>query len=411
MAPHRPRARRAHVVIGSGYGDEGKGLMTDFLAARSGSRGLVIRANGGAQAGHTVVTEDGRRHVFGHVGSGAFAGSPTYLSRFFVSCPMVLGRELGRLADLGIRPRLLVDPDSPVTTPWDILINQVSEMARAQGRHGSCGLGFGETLERSGNAEFSLRVRDLDRPGLRDRLARIRDVWAPRRLAALGVVPDAEHAGYLVLDSILDRFLEDVGDFLSSVSVSGVESVRDADQIVFEGAQGLLLDMDRGAFPYVTRSNTGLRNPLQIAREAGLEGLDVTYATRAYATRHGAGPLAHELPKAPSPLVVDQTNAPNAWQGTLRFARLDLDLLSRTVAADLTDASGSCLDISYRVAVTCLDQFPDGVDWYVGGRQASGSAWDLVRSAAAAVGGEAPAVSHGPSRLDVMHPAMELAEL
>jgi len=64
-------------VIGANFGDEGKGLMTDVLASRAPSRTLVVRANGGAQAGHTVVTPEGRRHVFGHVGSGALCGAPT----------------------------------------------------------------------------------------------------------------------------------------------------------------------------------------------------------------------------------------------------------------------------------------------------------------------------------------------
>ena len=92
----------AYAVIGANFGDEGKGLATDALAADLMSRGLdpvVVRSNGGAQAGHTVETQ-GRRHVFHHVGSGAFPGARTHLSRFFVAHPALLQRELQELRPL-----------------------------------------------------------------------------------------------------------------------------------------------------------------------------------------------------------------------------------------------------------------------------------------------------------------------
>jgi len=104
--------------------------------------------------------------------------------------------------------------------------------------------------------------------------------------------------------------------------------LTDYAQVVFEGAQGLLLDQDRGAFPYVTRSHTGIRNALDVAAEAGIDAVDATYVSRAYLTRHGAGPLSRELPGKPYPGIQDSTNVPNEFQGTLRFAHLDLDLLS-----------------------------------------------------------------------------------
>lgn len=133
--------------------------------------------------------------------------------------------------------------------------------------------------------------------------------------------------------------------------------LADWGQLVFEGAQGLLLDQERGAFPYVTRSHTGIRNALDVAAEAGVDTLDVTYVTRAYLTRHGAGPLANELPGPPYPGIEDRTNIPNEFQGTLRFAHLDLDLLVRTIRADFDDAL-PCpgIDATLNLAVTCLDQ-------------------------------------------------------
>ena len=88
------KPRHATVVIGANFGDEGKGLAVDSLVARD-SDAAVIRFNGGAQAGHTVVAEDGRRHVFSHFGAGAFLGAATFLSRFFVVQPSIFAKKPG----------------------------------------------------------------------------------------------------------------------------------------------------------------------------------------------------------------------------------------------------------------------------------------------------------------------------
>jgi adenylosuccinate synthase len=348
--------RTAHAVIGANYGDEGKGLITDALAAEHGGRCLVVRHNGGAQAGHTVQTPDGRRHVFSHVGAGA----STYLSRFFVAHPMLLLREQERLLSLGLSPRVLLDRAAPVTTPWDMLINQIAETARGHARHGSCGVGFGETIARNLSPPHALVAGDLsDRARLRARLDVIRREHVPARLEALGIAPSDDDCRLLASDMVFERFLVDVERFLEAVELADTAPLRAARAVIFEGAQGLLLDQDRGAFPHVTRSHTGIRNAVALAREAGLERLDVTYVTRAYATRHGDGPLANEVARLPFDRVRDDTNRPHPFQGSLRFGWLDLDRMRQAIAADLGDAAG--LDVRHRLAVTCLDQVGDGI--------------------------------------------------
>ncbi len=111
-------------VIGANFGDEGKGLMTDYLAA-SCKNGIVVRSNGGAQAGHTVQLQNGRRHVFGHVGSGAFCGLPSYLSAYFVVNPMLFAKETSELKAYGIVPGVFIDGSCMVTTPYDIMITRL----------------------------------------------------------------------------------------------------------------------------------------------------------------------------------------------------------------------------------------------------------------------------------------------
>ncbi len=349
----------AQVIIGAQFGDEGKGRITAAYAAAVGGDAMVVRFNGGAQAGHTVVAPDGRRHVFSHIGSGAFAGTPTFLSRFFVSHPLLFLKEWEVLAALGVRPTVYVDPNSPVTTPYDMLINQIIEQQRGADRHGSCGVGFGETLERGLTPGYALTVGDLaDSAALPARLEAIRHRYAPARLARLGFpTAAAQHRALLQSDAILEHFCTDVRRFLDRVTVMDAPTAIQGRSLLFEGAQGLWLDQDRGYFPHVTRSHTGLRNVLTLAGEWGLEQLAVTYVTRAYLTRHGAGPLPHELPGLPYPGVDDPTNRPNPYQGSLRFAWLDLDLLQQAITADLSDTGAyPGLMAEPRLAITCLDQ-------------------------------------------------------
>ena len=106
---------KAYAVIGANYGDEGKGLITDYLC-RQVENPLVIRFNGGAQAGHTVESPEGVRHIFSHFGSGTLAGAPTYLSKHFVVNPILFNREYDVLVEKGIVPKVYVHPDCLVTT-------------------------------------------------------------------------------------------------------------------------------------------------------------------------------------------------------------------------------------------------------------------------------------------------------
>src|ERR1044071_3564688 len=151
---------RARAVLGASFGDEGKGLTVDYLCARGGA-GVVVRFSGGANAGHTVITPEGDRHVFRSVGSGAFSGVPTFWSPFFVVNPIAILMELRQLDALGVRPELYASPECLVTTFADILINQRLEDARGSGRHGSTGMGLSETIERSRIPELRITMADL----------------------------------------------------------------------------------------------------------------------------------------------------------------------------------------------------------------------------------------------------------
>jgi len=382
----------AIAVIGAHYGDEGKGLVVDRLA-RDLTDPWVIRFNGGAQAGHTVTLPDGRRHVFSHFGAGTLAGAPTFLSRFFVANPYLFLREAEELRAAGVAPRVVLDPLSPLTTPYEVLVNRAVEEARGARRHGSCGVGFGETLEREENG-LSITASLLDDPDtLRSRLDSLRANHVPRRLAALGVTIDAETRVDLADPSLIEEFIETIRHFRRHIELCGAEACADR-PVIFEGAQGLLLDQALGTFPHVTRSHTGLTNVVALAAELGIDDIEVFYTMRSYVTRHGAGPLPHEVGAPPYARIVDPTNRPNPFQGTLRFALPDPAASVDVISADRARVAGCGIDLTPSLAVTCLDQLDDAV------LCVDGLAYepeDFVDSIAESIGAQRTLMSHGPT--------------
>lgn len=340
-------------VIGSGYGDEGKGLVTDALSvAESGT--CVVRFNGGAQAAHTVCYpsegpggHSGARHVFHSLGSGTLRGARTHLSKFFVVNPILYLKELRAVPFKN--PIVTVDPRCMVTVPLDMMINQAVEKSRGDLRHGTCGIGFGETIERT-EKDFVLRVGDLDY-SFEDTLNHIAKHWAPRRCKSLGI--DFESLPYH--PDIDHEFIKDCHRLMDCIEMQEDHQLADhADRVVFEGAQGLGLDMDLGKFPHVTRSRTGLPNVIELMEEAGLDTVEAIYVTRSYATRHGAGPLEMEH-KFFGFWPVDVTNQPNYWQGALRFAPLHTPSKKRLIEADMMRSLVPDIDVVPSLFMTWTD--------------------------------------------------------
>lgn len=392
-------ARRADVVIGSAFGDEGKGLITDVLASKHFGEALIVRFNGGAQAGHTVVTPEGQRHVFSHFGSGTFVGSASFLSRFFVVNPVLFHREREQLLRSGISPRVLVDPRAMVTTPFDMFVNAALEKHRGTARHGSCGVGFGETVGRNQNSALTLTVADLTRSNGERNVRAVRDQWLPQRLTELGLAMSAEERATFLSEALLAKFMDDVAAMMDSLTLSGEECLDSAPHVVFEGAQGLLLDQQMGFFPHVTRSYTGLRNVRALIETSEITSLDVHYVMRPYLTRHGAGPLPGEFRGPPYLGIADETNIPNPWQGSLRFAPANLDLLRSAVDRDLRDAGlPNHIDLTKSVAVTCLDQVDGLVRFLEDGKDTAAPPGAFTRRCMAAIGASATLASYGATR-------------
>ncbi|OJV16394.1 MAG: hypothetical protein BGO21_26205 [Dyadobacter sp. 50-39] len=346
--------KHAYIVLGLGYGDEGKGLTTDYLCLNSNNP-LVVRFNGGHQAGHTVSTLDGKTHVFCNLGAGSFRGVPTYWSNF---CTFFPEGVLTEISHLPITPSLIVDLLCPITTHYDILYNRAVEAFRSSDKHGSCGLGFGATLERQTFKDLRFEVQDLASiRKVQTKLAAIRRYYRKKiHLETHFLFDDFDHdtADGEFIDSIitLDE-LKKAGQlrFASAKDVFGSECSWDT--LIFEGAQGIMLDMDFGLYPNVTRSNTTSRNALEIiSRNIPSEiDIEIYYITRCYATRHGAGPFRESLELV---LVNDtnESNVCNEHQGAFRKGYLDLANLNYALASDKSFSN----DIPKSLVITCLDQ-------------------------------------------------------
>lgn len=344
---------RAHAVIGANWGDEGKGLVTDWLASQGAD--YVVRFNGGAQAGHTVVTSHGHRHVFRHFGSGTLRGVPTYLSRYFVVNPLAYFREKDDLAKVCPSiPHVCAHPECLVTTFADMIINQELETQRGDKRHGSVGMGVNETVERSSIKELKITMADLwnNSKRIEAKLVEACDKYSRFRIGKAIDKPE----------NMIAAFLKACDAFANDVSPMGIGDCKDP---VFEGAQGLLLDQNnKENFPHVTRSNTGIKNVRALCSEAGIDKIEAYYVSRTYLTKHGAGPLPGETTLINYP---DETNGENEFQGKLRFAPLNYSDLHERIYKDFGGDG-------YRLVLTHVDQEPppkgDGAKYYAYGPSA-----------------------------------------
>jgi adenylosuccinate synthase len=323
----------AVVTVGLGFGDEGKGATVDFLCRRLGAD-LVVRYCGGAQAAHNVVLPDGRRHVFAQFGAGTLAGVPTYIGPQVVINPTALVREADHLKRLGVADpfaTLTVHPDAPVSTFFHQSLNRLRERARGDRPHGSCGQGIGEARHdwlRHGSD--AVRARDLeDGPRLRRKLELLRQrtllelQGLARSVADHGETADLLNVGS---EAVAERLLE-IGRW-----VRFADEVPHCELAVFEGAQGVLLDEWYGFHPHTTWSTVTAHHALELALQAKAGRVFTMGVTRAFTTRHGAGPLPTYDPELTTRLT-DTGNPRNPWQGDLRVGWLDLALLRYAVAA------------------------------------------------------------------------------
>lgn len=329
--------RQAILIADLGFGDAGKGSITDYLTRELATH-TVVRYNGGPQAAHTVVTADGKHHTFSQFGSGTFLPSTrTLLSRFMLTNPLNMLKEERHLASLGVTDalqRMMIDRRALVITPFQRAINRLREIARGDQRHGSCGEGVGEcmsdALTYGDNVLFAgdlqgstvLRkklhfLRDAKQQELKALSHQLPNIGEVRRECSIFTDPNTIDDCFDVYRYFCDTItLVDETDIQNIFAQSGT--------LLFEGAQGVLLDENYGFAPYTTWSTTTFANAETLLQEHHFSG-EVTRLglLRAYATRHGAGPFPTE-DRSLTLTLPDQHNGWNDWQRTFRVGYFDM---------------------------------------------------------------------------------------
>ena len=322
---------RTIAVIGKNFGDEGKGFTCSRLAS-SLKNALIIKHNGGGQAGHTVEDPEGKwRFIHHQIGAGAEYHVPTLFADSFMPDLFQLGKEVKEFTELfDFQPILYSEKNTRVTTIDDVLLNMGAEVARGKNRHGSCGMGIEECVQRNA-AGYGITLEELagwTKQDLLDRLKQIRKEYSGRRAKILGIYPSNPYYEMLNNEIVLENFVEEVKVNVKLLTLvdadkKWLEEIKHFQHLIFETGQGLLLDQDNEAYaPHLTSSKTGIHNSAIFLEKRGLSLEEAIYVTRPYVTRHGNGPLPCEVdPSELSGVGEDLTNQPNEWQGTLRYAK------------------------------------------------------------------------------------------
>ena len=346
-------------VVGKNFGDEGKGLVTASLCSCA-SRPLIIRHNGGAQAGHTVENaETGKRFIHRQIGSGAEYGAPTLLAESFHPDLYQLGKEAAAFLDLfGFLPVIFAEPKATVTIVDDVLVNMALETERGADRHGSCGMGIQACCDRNA-AGCAITVKEISGSSMEQVVSRLRQIRKEYVLPAVRSMKIRETNPYLAMlldDSVLMNYAQEIcaASRLLTITDAGPEWLSQFDSLLFETGQGLLLDMDYLEYaPHLTSSKTGIAEPLRFLSKRNMTLDQAVYVTRPYVTRHGAGPLPLACARNRLPGVKpDRTNVANPWQGRLRYARHDdPDTFMRPILQDVSDVG-----LRPSLAITHLDE-------------------------------------------------------
>ena len=350
--------KNVKIVIGANFGDEGKGLMTDYFCSEFPitERVLNVRFNGGAQAGHTVVAPDGCRHIFSHFGSGSFLSNvATYLGPEFIVNPILFRREYEKLTKLGVYPMVYCHPNCIFTMPQDMMVNQFIEKRRqgAGNPHGSCGIGIFETKLRN-EKEKRKTVSYFDGYAMNGWQMDLSYYDSERIEKVLGCNLTDKEKALMINQNVKAHYNQDVRFFMDHVTLMDQNIFHSFNNVVFEGAQGLLLDQNNTAyFPYLTPSHTGVHNTLQYLNDD--MDVEVCYVSRPYMTRHGAGPLPGECTRQELGAGVDLTNHLNEWQGEFRYAKLNLGALVSRCSYD-AHCLGEVCKAKMSIAITHMDE-------------------------------------------------------
>ncbi|MBL8244421.1 MAG: adenylosuccinate synthase [Rhodanobacteraceae bacterium] len=325
------------VVLGAQWGDEGKGKIVDLLTERVRA---VARFQGGHNAGHTLIV-NGRKTVLHLIPSGILRdGIECLIGNGVVLSPEALRTEVAELEATGVavRERLKISPATPLIMPYHVTLDQARERASGAGKIGTTGRGIGPAYEDKA-ARRGIRLSDLFYPQeFAEKLRTVMD-YHNFVLTHYWKLPACDYQQ--VLDDSM-QFAEFVRPMVADVASILHKVRRDGGNILFEGAQGSLLDIDHGTYPYVTSSNTTVGGACS---GTGVGARDLDYVLgiiKAYATRVGGGPFPSELDDAVGQGLRDRGQEYGATTGRpRRCGWLDAVAVRRTVM--INGINGLCV--------------------------------------------------------------------
>ena len=325
------------VIVGTQWGDEGKGKIVDWITDQAQG---VVRFQGGHNAGHTLVIA-GKKQVLRLIPSGILRpGVICYIGNGVVLSPSALLQEIGELeaAGVAVRDRLRIAQACTLILPYHVALDQAREARRGQDKIGTTGRGIGPAYEDK-IARRALRVADLaDAAFFRSRLEEVLDYHNFTLAQYLNAKP-------LALEPILEEALalgEVISPMVADVPALLYEAMRRGDRLLFEGAQGSMLDVDHGTYPYVTSSNcvAGAAAP-----GSGVGPKSIHYVlgiVKAYTTRVGSGPFPSELHDAIGRQLGEVGQEFGSVTGRpRRCGWLDLAALKRSI--EINGVDGLCL--------------------------------------------------------------------
>ena len=329
--------QRSVVVLGTQWGDEGKGKIVDLLTEKVD---LVVRFQGGHNAGHTLVI-DGEKTVLHLIPSGILhEGVQCLIGNGVVLCPEALLEEMDHLEKRGVnvKSRLVLSPSCPVILPYHVALDQAREVARGKNAIGTTGRGIGPAYEDK-VARRGLRLADLFNPELTSE--RIRSALDYHNF----VLTNYLKADPICADKTIEIALkqaEELKPLCQDVTQMIIDSRSNGGKILFEGAQGTMLDIDHGTYPFVTSSNTTSGG---VCTGSGIGPRDVDYVlgiTKAYTTRVGSGPFPTELSDEVGDRIAERGAEFGATTGrSRRCGWLDVVALRRSIQINGID--GLCV--------------------------------------------------------------------
>jgi adenylosuccinate synthase len=278
----------ATVIVGAQWGDEGKGKVVDLLAQESD---IVARYQGGPNAGHTVIA-GGETWKFHHMPSGILSGKTCVLGAGVVIDPETFVRELDELEERGVSTEpVRVSGNAHLIMPWHVALDQASERRLGKLKIGTTRRGIGPCYADKA-ARIGIRVQDLLDPKILRQKIEValaeKNVWLERVYGAAALELEDVVGRY-------ERFAQRLRPYIADTSLLVDRALREGESVLCEGAQGTLLDLDHGTYPFVTSSN-----PVAGAAATGL-GIGPTRidgvlgVAKAYVTRVGEGPFPTEI--------------------------------------------------------------------------------------------------------------------